>query len=86
MLTVQTMAKKRPKAGRSKGPPSQPQPEPLPPAVEHRDTILAIRCRTDFKAWVEDFAKSERMTQTILVELGLVELAKKKGFRMPPER
>jgi hypothetical protein len=86
MQLMTIMPKKKPKARGPKGPPKEKQPEHQPPAIEHRESILAIRCRPDFKGWAADFAKAERVTLTILVELGLVELAKRRGFRLPPER
>lgn len=86
MPVMPPMAKKGPKAGKRKGRPIEPEPEPQPPATEHRETILAIRCRPEFKEWVAGFARAERVTLTILVELGLVELAKKRGHSLPPDR
>jgi hypothetical protein len=53
---------------------------------EQRDSLIAIRCRSTYKAWVESFARSERITPTSLVDIALVELAKTKGFEPPPER
>jgi hypothetical protein len=56
------------------------------PVVVHRDALIAVRCKPSFKEWLEEFAESERMTPSIMVEFGLVALARAKGFREPTER
>lgn len=70
-MGTMTMAKKRK---------TEPQPE------GPRDALIAVRCRQTFKAWLESFARRERITPSQLVELGLVSLAKERGFTEPPER
>ena len=51
-----------------------------------RESITAFRSNAEFKAWLDEFADHERLAPTQLLELGLVEMAKLKGFRLPPRR
>jgi hypothetical protein len=69
------MAKKRAKPG----------PKPAPPG-EQRDELVAVRCRAEWKAWLQAFAESERSIPTTLIDQGLADLAVKRGFRKPPKR
>ena len=56
------------------------------PSEEPRDSLLAVRCKASWKAWVESFAERERVTPTQLVDQGLAELARSRGFEPPPVR
>ena len=51
-----------------------------------RTSLVAFKCHDEYKAWLEEFARSERTTPSQLLDLGLVMLAKSKGFDSPPER
>lgn len=53
---------------------------------EQRDALIAVRCRPSFKRWLEGFSRQERITPSQLVELGLVSLARERGYEEPPER
>jgi hypothetical protein len=72
MLGVATVAKK--KTG------------PKPSAEGPRNALIAIKCRKAYKDWVAEFARTERLTPSQIVDMGLVALAEKRGFRPPPER
>jgi hypothetical protein len=48
--------------------------------------LVAMRCREAFKLWLERFAESERTTPAQLLEHGLLQMAKLKGFEEPPKR
>jgi hypothetical protein len=73
--TGSLMAKKRVKPG----------PKPAPPG-EQRDEIVAVRCRSDWKDWLQAFAERERSTPTTLIDQALADLAAKRAFRGPPKR
>lgn len=57
-----------------------------PPADEQRDELIAVRCKRTYKNWLLRFAKSERSTPSQLVDQGLMQLARLRGFELPPER
>jgi hypothetical protein len=48
--------------------------------------LITIRCRPEYKKWLLAFAKSERDIPSRLIDLGLIELAKIRGYSSPPER
>jgi hypothetical protein len=60
---------------------SQPMPED-----EQREELIAVRCKHSYKRWLLRFAKSERTTPSHLVDQGLMQLAKVRGFELPPDR
>jgi hypothetical protein len=60
-------------------------PKPRPDS-ELRDSSLIVGCRTDWKDWVQRFAKRERTDPAHLVDQGLAGLARIKGFDEPPDR
>lgn len=51
-----------------------------------RDALIAVKCWAEYKAWVAEFAKSQRMTPSALIDTALVELARARAFREAPER
>lgn len=63
-----------------------------PDAVEMMESkanlriYVTFRCRSEYRDWLLDFARKERLTPTQLIDFGLIELAKLKGFNPPPER
>jgi hypothetical protein len=57
-----------------------------PAGEEQREDLIALRCRSEYKAWVVRFAKREYSNPTLLIERALAELAKVAGFEPPPER
>jgi hypothetical protein len=71
---VATMARKNSKAASP------------PPGDEQREELIAVRCKASYKKWLVRFAKSERTTPSHLVDQGLMQLAKLRGFDLPPER
>jgi hypothetical protein len=71
---VAEMAKK--KAPRPK---SQPWGESKPLAAQ-------LRGSEEWKKWLEDFARSNRMSVAGIIDTALTRLAKDLGFREPPER
>jgi hypothetical protein len=56
------------------------------PAGERRDSSLIVGCRTVWKDWVTRFSKKERTDPSHLVDQGLAELARVRGFDVPPDR
>jgi hypothetical protein len=64
---------------------NKPGPKPGPPA-EQREEIIAVRCKSAYKEWLQEFADSERSTPTNLIDKGLAELAKALKFKAPPKR
>jgi len=76
MTTGSTMAKKRT---------NKPGPKPAAPG-EQREDIVAVRCRTVWKEWLQEFADRERSTPTALIDQALAESAAKRAFREPPKR
>jgi hypothetical protein len=73
---VMTMAKKQsPKPGRPKA-----------AEGEQRDELIAFRCRSEYKVWALELAGELRLSPTDTLDAGLVELAKKIGFRKAPKR
>ncbi len=70
-MKAATMAKKR-------------GPKPKPDEV--RSETITLKCRPEYKAWLAEFARSERDIASRLIDLGLIELAKKRGHEPPPER
>jgi hypothetical protein len=59
--------------------------KPAPPA-EQRENIVAVRCKSDWKDWLQRFASKERSTPTNLIDKALADLAAKLGFEEPPDR
>ena len=50
------------------------------------EELIAVRCKPSYKRWLLRFAKDERTTPSQLVDQGLMQLAKIKGYELPPER
>ena len=46
----------------------------------------AVRMRVEYAAWLEDFAAFNRSTIAGLIDQGLMEFARVKGFKKPPRR
>lgn len=59
-----------------------PKPKPEGP----RDALIAVKCWAAYKEWVEEFARSQRVNASGLIDVALVELAKARGMKPPPER
>lgn len=51
-----------------------------------RDALIAIKCYSAYKRWVEDFARKERIGPTQLIDIALMKLAEAHGFEPPPDR
>lgn len=64
--------------------PKKPGPKPKPD--EARSETVTFKCRKEYKDWLNEFAEMERDIVSRLIDLGLIDLAKKKGFRPPPKR
>ena len=62
------------------------KPGPKPKATGTRSSLLAVKCRPEWKAWVETFAKDERVTPSHLVDRALAALAREAKREMPPDR
>jgi hypothetical protein len=45
-----------------------------------------LRGSDEWKAWVEDFAHSDRATVTEVIDRALEHYAEKRGFKRPPKR
>ena len=74
-LATTYMAKKKAKPG----------PKPSPEGV--RDALVSVRCRSDFRAWVDDLAKSKHLPMAVLIEHCLREYAERHQFKTPmPDR
>jgi hypothetical protein len=56
------------------------------PADEQREELIAVRCKASYKKWLVGFAKEERTTPSHLVDQGLMQLAKLRGYPLPPDR
>lgn len=60
-----------------------PKPKPTGP----REALIAMKCRSAYKAWVQSFARAQRTTPSQLIDNALVAHAKALGFaEVPPER
>lgn len=53
---------------------------------EQETATTTIRCRKEYRDWLDEFARKERLTPTQLVDFGLIELAKLKNNPLPPDR
>jgi hypothetical protein len=51
-----------------------------------RESLVAMRCTPEFKAWLEEFADAIRATPSQVLELGVVEMAKLHKHEPPPRR
>jgi hypothetical protein len=65
--------------------PNKRGPKPRP-ADERRESSLIVGCRKIWKEWVTRFSKKERTNPAHLVDQGLADLARNKGFEEPPDR
>jgi hypothetical protein len=54
--------------------------------AEQREDIVAVRCKSAWKDWLQRFASKERSTPTNLIDKALADLAAKLGFEEPPDR
>lgn len=59
---------------------------PKPKPGEQREFVITIRCRGEYRDWLNEFARKERLTPTQLIDFGLIELAKLKKNPLPPDR
>jgi hypothetical protein len=59
-------------------------PKPKPEGT--REELIALKCRSDFKDWVSEFARKLRTNPSQLIDRALTKLAQTEGFREPPER
>lgn len=59
---------------------------PKPSAEGPRESLIAVKCRQPYKAWLNAFAESERINPASLIDLALVEYAKVKKYKTPPVR
>lgn len=48
--------------------------------------IVNFRGSLEYKAWLDEFAGDQRLTVTSLIDQALSELARQRGFRVPPKR
>lgn len=51
-----------------------------------RRAALAMKCREEYKAWVEDLARKQRTTPSQLLDWALADFAEAAGFGTPPDR
>jgi len=56
------------------------------PKVSRRDALVTFKCRAEYKAWLAAFARSQRDIPSRLIDVALIDLAKKLGYEAPPER
>jgi hypothetical protein len=55
--------------------------------IDEQETVTTtIRCRKEYRDWLNEFARKERLTPTQLIDFGLVELARLKKNPLPPDR
>lgn len=61
---------------------------PAPNTAQWRKTpqIVSLRGSREYKAWLDEFAESQRMSLAGLIDFSLAELARQRGFRIPPKR
>lgn len=62
------------------------KPGPKPSPQGPRGSLIAIKCRDEWKAWVAELADSERTTPSQLIDVALKAYGEAKGFRAPPKR
>lgn len=63
---------------------SKPGPKPTPDGP--REALIAMKCRPEYKDWVQRFADQNRVTPSQLLDIALVRLAAEQGFEAPPKR
>lgn len=51
-----------------------------------RQVIASLKGSEEFDQWMEELAEFLRLPKTVLIEHGLVELARARGFKKPPPR
>ena len=56
------------------------------PWGESKPLAAQLRGSTEWKAWLEEFARSNRLSVAGVIDMALTRLAKDLGFREPPER
>ncbi len=71
-MEVAVMAKKKP------------GPKPKPQGT--RSSLLAVKCRPEWKEYVEEFSREERVTPSHLVDRAIAALAREMKRKAPPER
>jgi hypothetical protein len=62
------------------------KPGPKPSKEGPRESLIALKCRDEYKVWVSDFSRKLRTTPSQLIDQALVAFAESKGFKPPPER
>lgn len=65
-------------------PKGKPGPKPQPNRV--RASVTNIRSTPEWKAWLVEFADAQGTDIVDLMEEGMLMLAHKRGFKMPPPR
>lgn len=64
----------------------QNKPGPKPGQQGTRDTLIAVKCRKEFKDWVIRFAESRRVAPSQLIDIALAQMAEADKFEPPPKR
>jgi hypothetical protein len=62
------------------------KPGPKPNPEGPRKSLIAVKCRAEYKAWVVRLAKQRRITPSQLVDIALTRMAEQDGDVPPPER
>jgi hypothetical protein len=58
----------------------EPAPEPPPPAKEDRTTIMVFKGSPHYQDWLHRLARHSRQSAATVVDLALIDYAKKVGF------
>jgi hypothetical protein len=69
----------KPKPARKGG--RQPRPE-----AENKSINITLRCRREWKAWLDEFGQRLALPMADVVDSALASYAHARGFRPPPKR
>jgi len=56
------------------------------PWGESKPLAAQLRGSEEWKAWLEEFARTNRWSVAVVIDTALARLARELGFREPPER
>ena len=59
---------------------------PKPRLTDKRESLISIRCRAGFRAWVLSVAAERRITPSQLIEFALMRFAESEKIPLPPLR
>ena len=62
------------------------KPGPKSGGDKPKDALIALKCRKEYKEWVESLAEKHRTTPSQIIDMALVKFAEIDGFKPPPNR